>query len=380
VPGVEEASNVTGSSSIGGIRDGCQEFRGCGVRLVNSSEASGVMQLHGSNVPDAPPLWEARRYPVTTGIALLATVMSALYWSDIGRPWLLFDLRFVIQPWRLLSSSLIHIHILHLGFNLYWLWLFGTVLEKALGGGRYLLLLSAIEVVAAAAEHALARGGVGLSGIVYGLLGFLWIARADARCAPLVRAQTVWLFVFWFAFCLFLTLRGIWEVGNVAHAMGTLGGLAFGCYYTSSPARRRAWLAACVSVVGASLASATVLRPSVNLSPRRAAEQDAYFGHIALWDGYHVQAVVMLESAVRLDREPAEPWFLLGVAWHRLGQLELAADAYREAATREPGNGEYRQAAGDATRVLGDQARAQGRTEDAARLFREADAWEGVSR
>jgi membrane associated rhomboid family serine protease len=306
--------------------------------------------------------------------------MSALYWAGMGLPWLIFDLRFLIQPWRLVSSSLLHVHILHLGFNLYWLWLFGTVLEKALGGGRYLLLLAAIEVVAAAAEYALLLGGVGLSGIVYGLLGFLWISRADARFAPLVQAQTVWLFAVWFVFCLLLTLRGIWEVGNVAHAMGTLGGLVFGCYYATSPARRRAWLAACVSLVGVSLAAATVLRPFVNLSPRRAAEQDAYFGHVALWDGHDVQAVVMLEGAVEMDRGPAEPWFLLGVAWQRLGHLEWATDAYREAATREPGNEEYRRAAGDAARVLGDQARAQGRAEDAARLFREADAWEGSTR
>ena len=37
------------------------------------------------------------------------------------------------QPWRLVTSALPHVDLLHLAFNLYWLWAFGTTVEGVFG-------------------------------------------------------------------------------------------------------------------------------------------------------------------------------------------------------------------------------------------------------
>jgi GlpG protein len=310
---------------------------------------------------------------VTTGTSVIAIAASVAFWTGLDTSALNFDARLLVQPWRLVSSTLLHVNVLHLAFNLFWLWSFGTVLEQALGSWRYLLLIVTFGVLASSAEHALLIGGVGLSGVVYGLLGFLWTARSDPRFRPLVRPSTVHLFVLWFFVCVFLTVRGIWEVGNVAHGAGAVAGLMLGRLRLASGWRRRAWLAATIGLTALSLAGATVLRPAVSFSAARAAATDTYFGHRALSAGHHRQAVILLASAVLLDDGPAERWFLFGVALHHIGAAELAGDAYGEAATRQPDNARYRRAAVEMARFLARWAQQEGRGEDAARFTRRAD-------
>ena len=80
-----------------------------------------------------PPLAHWQRYPVTTGIALGAVAMTA--WSKFGTDfdrcarWEMTDQIWSGQLWRPLTSCLLHGDILHLVFNLYWLWIFGAVIE-----------------------------------------------------------------------------------------------------------------------------------------------------------------------------------------------------------------------------------------------------------
>jgi membrane associated rhomboid family serine protease len=288
--------------------------------------------LSTSALPDSPGLWEARRYPVTTGIAVAALLLSLAEWAGIELP-LFFDVRFTVQPWRLVTSMLPHVNGLHLVFNFCWLWTFGTVLERSLGAWRYAALVVAVESVSAAAEYALLVGGIGLSGVVYGFLGFLWARRSDPRFQPFVQPATVWLFVFWFLLCLALTLADIWPVANVAHAAGAIAGVALGALPANTARRRRARLAAAAGLVALALAGATVLRPSVNLTPGDAATRDGYLGYRALLAGQDMQAAALLAMTVRLDGSRGQSWFNLGIA---LSRLDLPGPARRafEAAAR----------------------------------------------
>jgi membrane associated rhomboid family serine protease len=300
--------------------------------------------LSGSALPESPGLWEARRYPVTAGIAVAALLVSLADWAGIELP-LVFDVRFVLQPWRLVTSMLPHVDGLHLVFNLCWLWTFGTALERALGPWRYLALVAAVDSVSAAAEYALVVGGVGLSGVVYGFLGFLWARRRDPRFALLVQPATVLLFVFWFLLCLVLTLAGIWPVANVAHAAGAATGVLLGGLRADTARRRRLRLGAAVALMVLALAGATALRRYVNLSPARAADQAGADGYRALLGGRDVQAVFLLSGALQLDSRRAALWFNLGLAYDRLELAELAWQAFESAARIEPGDAGYRRAA-----------------------------------
>src|SRR5439155_25951067 len=103
------------------------------------------------------------------------------------------------QPWRLASSALPHIDLIHLAFNLYWLWVFGTLVESVLGHWATAGLMLLFAVGSCAAEYALFDGGVGLSGIGYALFGMLWVlAPRDPRFAGAVDRQVIALFLGWF--------------------------------------------------------------------------------------------------------------------------------------------------------------------------------------
>ena len=88
--------------------------------------------------------------------------------------------------------TLSHVRIFHLAFNLYWFWTFEHARGKSLWAtfarrGFFLLLAFGSML----AEFALFRGGVGLSGVGYGLWGMLWVLeRRDPRFADAVDANT----------------------------------------------------------------------------------------------------------------------------------------------------------------------------------------------
>src|SRR5438874_1684625 len=40
--------------------------------------------------------------------------------------------------WGLLTSTIVHVEVWHLIFNLYWFWILGGILERAIGPARWL--------------------------------------------------------------------------------------------------------------------------------------------------------------------------------------------------------------------------------------------------
>ena len=116
-----------------------------------------------------------------------------------------------------------------------------------------------------AAQYAVGAGGIGLSGIGYGLFGYLWMAaRQDDSYAGTIDRSTTKLFVGWFFLCLVLTYLGVWNIANVAHGAGAvLGVLAALATLGPSEARRR-WRFVVVITMMVIFWAATVGRQFVN--------------------------------------------------------------------------------------------------------------------
>lgn len=128
-----------------------------------------------------PPLSRLPAYPVTGGVGLLATAVTLLVAAgrwDLAR-FEVNPLAVTREPWRLVISALPHMldlgrgDVFHLPFNLYWLWLFGTVIEDVYGHVKTFALFLLLAAGSQLAEYALFRGGIGLSGVTYGLFGLL---------------------------------------------------------------------------------------------------------------------------------------------------------------------------------------------------------------
>jgi membrane associated rhomboid family serine protease len=165
---------------------------------------------HRAERQSPPPLRSLHRYPVTAAVGLAAVGVSVAWWAGFDVEPLLLDVRgWRGQPWRVLTSALPHVGLLHLVFNLYWLWVFGTRLEEALGSAATAALMGVLAVGSAAAQYAVSEPGVGLSGVGYGLFGLLGVAgRRDPRFAGVVDGRIVALFVGWAVACVALTEVG----------------------------------------------------------------------------------------------------------------------------------------------------------------------------
>lgn len=83
----------------------------------------------------------------------------------------------LFHPWQLVTYSFLHGSALHLGFNMFAIWMFGSALEKKWGDLRYLLTYLISVVVAAMTQIAVSGylmrfdgPVIGASGGVFGLL------------------------------------------------------------------------------------------------------------------------------------------------------------------------------------------------------------------
>jgi GlpG protein len=149
------------------------------------------------------------------------------------------------EAWRLVTPIFIHFSIWHLIFNALMLLSLGGRVETALGPARLLGMVLLFAVLSNLGEYYLdwslsagltygepkANFG-GLSGVLYGLFGYLWIrGRLDPSSGLALPPDTVVILLGWFVLCLFGAMdpdppRS--KIANVAHAAGLLAGAALG--------------------------------------------------------------------------------------------------------------------------------------------------------
>jgi GlpG protein len=130
------------------------------------------------------------------------------------------------QPWRLLTPMLIHFGVLHLGFNMLWLYRLGSQIEN-LQGTRVFLGLVALTQVPGVLVQFEVSGPLfgGMSGVVYGLFGFTWMqARYTSRGYSLTDQDTIWI-MGWFVLC---ATGLVGHIANAQHALGLVFGLLAG--------------------------------------------------------------------------------------------------------------------------------------------------------
>jgi membrane associated rhomboid family serine protease len=76
------------------------------------------------------------------------------------------------QYYRLLTSAFLHVDLLHIGFNMYLLYLLGMMLEPALGSVRFAAIyFTALLAGSCGALIATANPSLGASGAIFGLMG-----------------------------------------------------------------------------------------------------------------------------------------------------------------------------------------------------------------
>jgi membrane associated rhomboid family serine protease len=130
------------------------------------------------------------------------------------------------QYWRLFTAMFLHFGLLHLALNMYGLYLFGTLIESALGTRRFLAIYFVSGLLASVASFALSNPfevSAGASGAIFGILG-AWVAyNYRRREMRFNRANLQWAYTL-IAINLVLGFSGALPVDNFAHVGGLVAG------------------------------------------------------------------------------------------------------------------------------------------------------------
>lgn len=128
--------------------------------------------------------------------------------------------------WALITSAFVHVAIWHLGFNMYWLWVLGRRLELEIGSLCYFAFVLPAAFVGSSFQLAASDNtGIGASGIVYAIFGFMWLTRQRYhRFQEVLDAHTIQIFVGWLFGGIVVTWMQIGNIGNAAHISGLLFG------------------------------------------------------------------------------------------------------------------------------------------------------------
>ena len=190
--------------------------------------------------------FNAQPAPVTLMFVALCFVGAALYYvgDSFIRPLTFWDTfeRFGAQDnvfrdilsgeiWRLITPIFIHFSPAHSIFNALWLWYLGSMVERNSGIFRLLTLIALVGIISNIGQALVSTDFIlfgGMSGVVFGLLSYVWLAQKidPSSCYRLIDP----LFIFMTAYMLLSTL-GIFDwltaggIADTSHIVGYITGI-----------------------------------------------------------------------------------------------------------------------------------------------------------
>jgi membrane associated rhomboid family serine protease len=175
--------------------------------------------------------------PIVT-YAVIGLCLLIFVWASADRVGMFLTL---VQPihdlpsgwWALFSTALVHIEISHLVFNLVAFLALGQIVEATAGKVRFILLLLLLAWIASLSQRYLEPWppAIGLSGVVYGIFGFMLGAAPVNRFYQWFVRRNAPMLIGWAVLCVILTQFKVLNIANAAHFGGLIFGALCGLYY-----------------------------------------------------------------------------------------------------------------------------------------------------
>lgn len=185
-------------------------------------------------------LWA--RYNQVTATLIAFSIFVALI-SKLGRDFHFLHFLFISeyrqglpeifsgQIWRLFTPIIIHFGIMHIAFNLLWLYQLGSAIEQRQSSQRMIILVIVIALLSNLSQF-FWSGPIfgGMSGVVYGLLGYVWAqGKFNIRSGLHLDKNITVMMLIWFIVC-WSGLVG--NIANMAHTIGLVCGVLLGLFYS----------------------------------------------------------------------------------------------------------------------------------------------------
>lgn len=221
-------------NDLGAFADGAAKLRKAATR---------EQEDHAQRVVSAGGGWRAAPgglTPITMALiggSVIIALMGYMGLAGDDTMWSLtidhYDARVPLQRirdgevWRLLTPMFLHFGVLHLAFNMMWMWRLGPQVESNHGSLLMVVLVVVSEVVGNLAQYAVAGPAFGgMSGVVYALFGFVWMrAQYDRKHQYALSDVNAVLMMGWFVLC---ATGFMGPIANLGHAGGLVVGLLFG--------------------------------------------------------------------------------------------------------------------------------------------------------
>ena len=231
-----------------------QEAQAPQVQALYRAWRAGEVRIELSSqkgtVAPAPVAMPWRQAPVTLGLIVLSLCGFLVVYLSAPMTWVssltftpfqlrgeeIFFQNFNGQYWRLVTPVFLHFGWLHIVFNSLWLWDLGRRVEQVLGHFNMFMLFLAIAMVSNISQFAFGGAGLfgGMSGVVYGLLGFSWVAPLLQPGWHIQPSSPIMLFmVGWLVACMagLVEVLGFGAIANAAHVGGLLCGALLGAVF-----------------------------------------------------------------------------------------------------------------------------------------------------
>ncbi|WP_394128398.1 rhomboid family intramembrane serine protease GlpG [Vibrio hepatarius] len=184
------------------------------------------------NSPSMLAMIKAKAGPMTLLVMLVCTVIFVLQQLGMGNA-IFQALHFPAlagqewQLWRWFGHALLHFSVMHIAFNLLWWWQLGGDIEQRLGSTKLIQLFLVSAALSGAGQYWVEGANFGgLSGVVYALVGYLWMLGYKAPQVglsmpkPIIGFMLVWLILGF--------MQPFMAIANTAHLVGLLSGVVFG--------------------------------------------------------------------------------------------------------------------------------------------------------
>lgn len=186
--------------------------------------------------------------PVTQALLLINVAIFCLdYFMGpwFGRLFALWPIDGGFLPWQVVSYAFLHGSVMHLFFNMFGLWMFGSELERIWGAKRYLQFYFASLLAAAGMQLLVTMllgspyPTVGASGALFGLLlafGMMFPNRTIMPLFPPIPMKAKTFVIVFGGLELLLGVTGTQSgVAHFAHLGGMLGGYLMIRYWRGQP-------------------------------------------------------------------------------------------------------------------------------------------------
>ena len=153
--------------------------------------------------------------------------------------------------WRLLTAVFLHFNLMHILFNAWALWIFGTMVERDFGTARFVAIYLVTGYLASVTSYAFGPEnmvGVGASGAIFGVFGAFVAYNYRRRHLALASANLRWAVTL-----LLINVVFAFSFGSIdwrAHLGGFVAGLAAGVLAEGWGTRRQRTLIVIAGFIG----------------------------------------------------------------------------------------------------------------------------------